>query len=70
MEIIWYNPEQKQYQRGDIEEYRRLTINHPMKEAFKLLFEFNTTSVQLIDKVMESLSLCQNPQPQSHISVS
>jgi hypothetical protein len=56
MEIIWYNPDCDQYQRGKLEDYNNLIQNHPQKDAFQLLYEFNATNQSMIEKILDLLS--------------
>ena len=54
-EIIWFNGNSNEYQKGSRADFEQLSINHPSKENLKLLFEFNSTSIQMIDKVLDAL---------------
>jgi hypothetical protein len=57
MIIIWYNPDQDQYQKGTMIDYDRLIMVSELRDRFDILYEFNQTSIRLAEKILSALNL-------------
>lgn len=56
MQIIWYNPDLDCYQKGSQLEFEvcRAQSNDP--DRYDVLYEFNDTTLRLVDKILDSLN--------------
>jgi hypothetical protein len=56
MIFIWYNPDNEQYEKGSMLDYDRKILNSANQDRYGLLYEFNSTSQHLVDKVLTALN--------------
>jgi hypothetical protein len=52
MLLIWYNPDLKQYQKGDKDFFNTQKKQSVQSESFSVLYEFNATSSKLCDHIL------------------
>lgn len=56
MVFIWYNPDNNAYEKGTLKDYDRLILNSENNDRFGLLYEFNSTTAKLVDKILGALN--------------
>ncbi|MFY0625394.1 MAG: hypothetical protein JXR07_03795 [Reichenbachiella sp.] len=66
MKIIWYNPDQKKYKYGNIEDFNNELVEAENIEAYTVLMKFNKNSSSLANKVMKQLNI-MNDSTKSHM---
>ncbi len=55
-QLIWYNPDSKEYQWGSSSHFKILRARSANKDAFTLLFKFNETNQSLAKKIIRELN--------------
>lgn len=66
MKFIWYNPDLDIYQKGSMREYDRLISSSANSDRYDILYEFNDTTQQLMDKVLNSLNAVREMELETH----
>ena len=56
MVFIWFNPDNNAYEKGTMRDYDRLILKSENNDRFGLLYEFNSTTVKLVDKILAALN--------------
>lgn len=56
MIFIWYNPDLEKYEKGSMLDYDRKIMKSENHDRYGLLYEFNSTSQHLVDKVLSALN--------------
>ena len=57
MQIIWYNPDLDEYQKGTTQEFEETSKASENRIRFSVLYQFNENSKKLADKILNSLNL-------------
>jgi hypothetical protein len=55
MSLIWYNEIQQSFEKGDTQSFQHEIAKSNTEAELRKLFEFNTTSIKLMDKILETL---------------
>ena len=66
MKFIWYNPDLDLYQKGSMRDYDVIISCSPNTDRFDILYEFNDTTEQLMDKILNSLNSLREMELEAH----
>ncbi|HHP7243036.1 MAG TPA: hypothetical protein ACFCUD_15290 [Cyclobacteriaceae bacterium] len=56
MYLIWFNPDVREYQHGEIAKFKKLKSESNNPEGFTLLYKFASGSSALAEKIIRSLN--------------
>ncbi len=56
MTLIWYNPDIDRHEKGSKEDYQSIKNGSKQQAKFEILYEFNVTSEQLAEKILNELN--------------
>jgi len=62
MYLIWYNPDKEVYEKGNEEEYQRIRASSFNSNGFNVLYEFNKSTKQIADKILNSLNIARESE--------
>ncbi len=65
MELIWYNPDLDNYQKGSMEDFSATMAQSVNQERFSILYQFTDNSRKLADKILHSLNLVREDSKSS-----
>ncbi|SNS76556.1 hypothetical protein SAMN05421640_1149 [Ekhidna lutea] len=65
--LIWFNPDRQLYEIGPYYDFITLASSSKNEDRFEVLYEFNTETVRVADKIIRSLNKVRDMTFPSHV---
>ena len=63
---IWYNPEERMYQKGSKDQFDSLVTGSPNGQSFLMLYQLNELSERLAKKIIHELNAAHREHKMTH----